>query len=136
MTQVTVTLVFASIGEAAIALSNMGKPSPAAVISVTPADSKPTAAVVQPVAAVPEKKVEPSTITPKAVTVEVQTPTAIDPAPTPVDPAALTTALQNFAKRDNAAFSALMKQHGLKNMLAVAAAAHLHAELMAAATSA
>ena len=135
MTQVTVTLVFASIGEAAIALSNMGKPSPAAVISVTPADSKPTAAVAQPVVVAQSTKVEPSTVTPKAVTVETPTP-APKADTTPVDPTALTTALQNFAKRDNAAFSALMKQHGLKNMLAVAAATHLHAELMAAATSA
>ena len=132
MTQVSVTLVFASIGEAATALVNMGKPSPAAVISVTPADSKPTAAVAQPVVVAPETKPSPAT-KPDAAPVEVQTPKADT---TSVDPAALTTALQNFAKRDNAAFSALMKQHGLKNMLAVAAATHLHAELMAAATSA
>ena len=130
MTQVSVTLVFASIAEAAAALVGMGKSSPAAVISVTPADSKPTAAVVEPPAAVQSPKVEPSTVTPKAVTPETPTPKA---DATPVDPAALATALQAFAKRDNAAFSALMKQHSMKNMLAVAAATHLHDALMAAA---
>jgi hypothetical protein len=129
MSQVTVTLVFASIAEAAAALATMGKPALATANFVTPADSKPTAAAVQPPAAAPEKKVEPSVATPKAAVTEPQ-------ATTPVDPAALATALQNFAKRDNAAFGALMKQHSLKNMAAVTEAKHLHAVLMAAATNA
>ena len=122
MSQVTVTLVFASIAEAATTLANMGKPTPAAVVTV--ADSKPTAAVVQRPAAAPETKVE---------TVKPQASVAVEQA---VDPAALEIALQNFAKRDNAAFSALMKQHGMKNMPAVKEAKHLHAALMAAATNA
>ena len=126
MSQVTVTFVFASIAEAAAALGGLGK-SPA--VSVTPAATTPTAAVAQPQAAVQSPKAEPTVVTPKAVTTEPQ-------AATPVDPAALATALQNFAKRDNAAFGALMKKHGLKNMAAVTEAKHLHAELMAAATTA
>lgn len=124
MSQVTVTLVFASIAEAAAALGGLGK-SPA--VSVTPAASTPTAAAVQPPAAAPEKKAEPTATKPQASA-------AVEQAA--VDPAALATALQNFAKRDNAAFGALMKKHGLKNMAAVTEAKHLHAELMAAATTA
>lgn len=131
MSQVTVTIVFASIAEAALALAGMGKPTPAATISVTPADTKPTAAVAP--AVVQLMKVEPSAATPKAVTAEEQTPPKADAI---TDPAALAIALQNFAKRDNAAFGALMKQHGLKNMVAVTEAKHLHAALMAAATTA
>lgn len=131
MSQVTVTLVFASIAEAAAALGAMGKPNLAAT-NVTVADTKPTAAAAQPPAAVPEKKAEPSAVTPKAVAAEVP---AEEPT-TPVDPAALAIALQNFAKRDNAAFGALMKKHGLKNMAAVTEAKHLHTALMAAATNA
>lgn len=123
MSQVTVTLVFASIAEAAAALGAMGKPN-LAVTNVTVADTKPTAAAVQ--AAAPEKKVEPTATKPQASAAVEQT----------VDPAALATALQNFAKRDNAAFGALMKKHGLKNMAAVTEAKHLHAELMTAATTA
>lgn len=134
MSQVTVTLVFSSTAEAAAALACMGNASASAVqqpLVARTADTKPTAAAVQPPAAAPEKKVEPSAATPKAVAADEQTPKA-----DPVDPAALAIALQNFAKRDNAAFGALMKKHGLKNMVAVTEAKHLHAELMAAATTA
>lgn len=122
MSQVTVTLVFASIAEAAAALGGLGK-SPA-TISVTPAASTPTAAAVQPPAAAQSPKAEPTAAKPQVV------------EQAPVDPSALATALQNFAKRDNAAFGALMKQHGLKNMAAVTEAKHLHTALMAAATNA
>lgn len=122
MDQVTVTLVFASIAEAAAALGAMGKSQ--VVTTVTVADTKPTASPT----AAPEKKAEPSAAAPKAVAAETQA--------TPVDPSALATALQSFAKRDNAAFGALMKKHGLKNMAAVTEAKPLHAELMAAVTTA
>lgn len=135
MSQVSVTIVFASIAEAAAALAGLGNASVSATVkplAATVADTKPTAAVVQPPAAAPEKKAEPSAVTSKAVTAEVP---AEEPT-TPVDPVALAIALQNFAKRDNAAFGALMKTHGLKNMVAVTEAKHLHAALMAAATNA